>query len=65
MLATAIVEMVPRVWTRRPISAFLVLLGYLIVHFFEHTLTPHFIGEETHSSEFMEAHKGYSVLAAS
>jgi len=64
MLATAIVEMVPESLERGGrFSAFLVLLGYLIVHFFEHTVTPHFhFGEETDSSEFMEAHKGYSVL---
>jgi len=64
MLATALMEMVPESLERGGrFSAFLVLLGYLIVHFFEHTVTPHFhFGEETHSSEFMEAHKGYSVL---
>ena len=64
MLATAIVEMVPESLERGGrTAAYLVLLGYLIVHFFEHTVTPHFhFGEETHASEFMEAHKGYSVL---
>jgi zinc and cadmium transporter len=35
----------------------------LIIHFFEHTVTPHFhFGEETHKDEFMHSHKGYSVL---
>ena len=30
-------------------GALLVLVGYLLVHFFEHTITPHFhYGEETH-----------------
>ena len=44
-------------------AAFLVLLGYLIIHFFEHTVTPHFhFGEETHTDEFVEVHKSYSVL---
>ncbi len=44
-------------------AAFLVLLGYLIIHFFEHTVTPHFhFGEETHHDEFMHSHKSYSVL---
>src|ERR1700739_4072095 len=64
MLATALVEMIPESLelTGKP-AALLVLLGYLIVHFFEHTVTPHFhFGEETHASEFMEAHKGYFVL---
>src|SRR5205085_11437618 len=40
-----------------------VLLGYLLVHFFEHTITPHFhFGEETHADEFVRAHQGYSVV---
>lgn len=64
MLATSIVEMVPAsVALRGKTAAFLVLLGYLIIHFFEHTLSPHFhFGEETHHDEFVQAHKGYSVL---
>ena len=64
MLATALVEVVP---TSLSIggryAAFLVLLGYLIIHFFEHTVTPHFhFGEETHEDEFLHPHKGFSVL---
>jgi len=64
MLATSIVEMVPAsVALRGRTATFLVLAGYLIIHFFEHTLTPHFhFGEETHRDQFVEAHKGYSVL---
>lgn len=64
MLATSIVEMVPTsLELRGKTGAFLVLLGYLIIHFFEHTVTPHFhFGEETHSDEFVQAHKSYSVL---
>src|ERR1700678_409425 len=64
MLATALVEMVPEsLELGGKNAAVLILLGYLITHFFEHTLTPHFhFGEETHHHEFMHAHKGYSVL---
>jgi zinc and cadmium transporter len=64
MLATALVEMVPEsLELKGKSAAVLILLGYLITHFFEHTLTPHFhFGEETHHHEFMHAHKGYSVL---
>src|SRR5437660_9247444 len=64
MLATALVEMVPEsLELRGKPAAFLVLLGYLIIHFFEHTVTPHFhFGEETHHDEFVHAHTGYSVL---
>ena len=64
MLATAIVEIIPesmRLGGKN--AAYLVLLGYLIIHFFEHTVTPHFhFGEETHSDEFAHRHKSYSVL---
>lgn len=64
MLATALGEMVPESLELRGRSAgLLVLIGYLIVHFFEHTVTPHFhFGEETHEEEFVQRHKGYSVL---
>jgi zinc and cadmium transporter len=64
MLATSIMEMVPvSIELRGKSAAFLVLLGYLIIHFFEHTVSPHFhFGEETHRDEFVQAHKGYSVL---
>src|SRR5499427_7461849 len=64
MLATAIVEVIPESLKLSGHSGpFLVLLGYLIIHFFEHTVTPHFhFGEETHEDQFVEAHKGYSVL---
>ena len=64
MLATALEEMVPVSLDLRGSSAgFLVLIGYLIVHFFEHTVSPHFhFGEETHRHEFAEAHKSLSVV---
>jgi len=64
MLATAMVEMVPEsleLAGRK--GALLILAGYLIVHFFEHTITPHFhYGEETHADEFVHSHKRMSVL---
>ena len=64
MLATATVEIIPESLELRGRSAaLLVLAGYLIIHFFEHTVTPHFhFGEETHHDQFVAAHKGYSVL---
>ena len=64
MLAAAIVEMIPA-GTQLAGSAtpYWVLLGYFLVHFFEHTVTPHFhFGEETHHDEFIHPHKGVSVL---
>ena len=64
MLATAMVEMVPESLAlagRK--GALLILAGYLIVHLFEHTITPHFhYGEETHADEFVHSHKRMSVL---
>jgi zinc and cadmium transporter len=64
MLATAIVEVFPAsLELRGKDAAYLVLVGYLVVHFFEHTVTPHFhFGEETHEDQFVHTHKGYSVL---
>lgn len=64
MLATAIVEVIPaslRLSGQR--GPYLVLLGYLIIHFFEHAVTPHFhFGEETHRDAFVHAHRTYSIL---
>jgi len=64
MLATALMEMVPESLALRGRSAGLyVLIGYLLVHFFEHTLSPHFhYGEETHNDEFMHTHTSVSIL---
>jgi zinc and cadmium transporter len=64
MLATSIVEVIPEsLHLGGKNAAYLILFGYLIIHFFEHTVTPHFhFGEETHSDEFAHRHKSYSVL---
>ena len=64
MLATSVMEMVPEsLKLGGPRAPLVILAGYLIVHFFEHTVTPHFhFGEETHADEFAHAHKSYSVL---
>jgi ZIP family zinc transporter/zinc and cadmium transporter len=41
----------------------LMLGGYLLVHFFEHTLAPHLhFGEETHVEEVAHAHVGFTAL---
>lgn len=64
MLATAIVEMIPAgMRLAGETTPYWILLGYFLVHFFEHTVTPHFhFGEETHHDEFIHPHKGFSVL---
>jgi zinc and cadmium transporter len=74
MLATAMLEMIPEsvrlratsnvVLSHEISSVFiLVLAGYFLVHFFEHTVAPHFhFGEETHHEEMSHAHAGYAAL---
>src|SRR5881227_2390704 len=64
MLAVVLAEMLPESLRLNAARAPLfILAGYLLTHFFEHTLAPHFhFGEETHADQFLAAHKGYSVL---
>ena len=74
MLATAVLEMIPESLRLRgdASSAFFgdtgsvfifLLAGYFLVHFFEHTVAPHFhFGEETHPEEVAHAHASYAVL---
>jgi ZIP family zinc transporter/zinc and cadmium transporter len=65
MLATSITEMVPASVGMEggQHAGFLVLLGYLIIHFCEHVVAGHFhFGEETHHDEFLSQHKSVTVL---
>jgi zinc and cadmium transporter len=64
MLGTALLEMLPEsMRLAGPNAPLLVLAGYFIVHFFEHTVTAHFhFGEETHAEEFTASHRIYSVI---
>lgn len=74
MLATALIEMIPEALNLRSdssskffgdtYSVFLYVLGgYFLVHFFEHTIAPHFhFGEETHHEEISHAHASYAAL---
>ena len=64
MLGTALLEMLPEsMELAGPRAPLLLLVGYFIVHFFEHTLTGHFhFGEETHAEEFGSRHRSYSVV---
>ena len=49
MLGAAFLGMMPESVRLEPLAPLLILLGYLVIHFFEHTLAPHFhFGEETH-----------------
>ena len=64
MLATALTEMLPESLHLAPIQApVLILLGYLIVHYFEHSWPAHFhFGEETHADEFLNPSVAYTAL---
>ncbi|HXJ18044.1 MAG TPA: ZIP family metal transporter [Candidatus Polarisedimenticolia bacterium] len=74
MLATALIEMVPESLKLRGDTAsfffgsgnavfLFVLAGYFLVHFFEHTVAPHFhFGEETHHEQISHAHASYAAL---
>jgi zinc and cadmium transporter len=66
MLATAFLEMIPeslKLTAGVDKVFFLVLAGYLLVHFFEHTLAPHFhFGEETHHDELASRHAGIAAV---
>ncbi len=63
MLATALLEMVPEGLELTGNSGLtLVLGGYLLVHFFEHTILGHFhFGEETHPEEVARPGVGYTA----
>src|ERR1700756_5214860 len=64
MLAVAFVEVIPESVRLSGESALLfVLIGFFLVHLFEHTLAPHFhFGEETHPEEMQHHHAQRSVL---
>jgi zinc and cadmium transporter len=63
MLATSILEMVPQsIALTGERASLLILVGYFLIHFFEHAVTPHFhFGEETHHDE-VGGHRRNSVL---
>ena len=63
MLGTVFLEMLPESLTLTSSAPALVLLGYLIVHTFEHTFASHLhFGEETHHEEVVDPIVGISAL---
>src|ERR1700738_2995720 len=64
MLAVAFLEIIPEsVHLGGEGALLMVLIGYFLVHLFEHTLAPHFhFGEETHHEEVAHHHARNSVL---
>ena len=57
-------DMIPESFQLSPTgSPALILLGYFIVHFFEHAVPKHFhFGEETHHEEFLDSSTAYAAL---
>ena len=64
MLATALLEMLPESYALLGSSAAVwILSGYLLIHFSEHTLSPHFhFGEEIHTAEVAGSGRSHTVL---
>lgn len=64
MLAMVLTEMVPESFRLSPPGApVLILIGYFLVHFFEHAWPAHFhFGEETHADEFLNPSVAYTAL---
>jgi zinc and cadmium transporter len=64
MLAVAFLEIIPEsVHLGGEGALLMVLIGYFLVHLFEHTLAPHFhFGEETHLEEMSHRHARNSVV---
>jgi zinc transporter ZupT len=63
MLGTVFLEMFPESMTITKSAPVLVLLGYLIVHIFEHTFASHLhFGEEIHHDELINPAVGISAL---
>ncbi|HVF27452.1 MAG TPA: ZIP family metal transporter [Pyrinomonadaceae bacterium] len=76
MLAAIFIEILPEVielWTRETVSGglhsgalgatTLMLAGYLVIHFFEHTVAPHFhFGAETHPEAMLRPSAAYAAI---
>lgn len=63
MIAAVCLRMLPESMKLSPHAPILILAGYLLVHFFEHTVAPHFhFGEEVHSDEMVNPAVGFSAL---
>ncbi len=63
MLAAVFLRMLPESLELSPLSPALILLGYFLVHFFEHTVAPHFhFGEETHGDVMLNPAVAYSAV---
>jgi ZIP family zinc transporter/zinc and cadmium transporter len=62
MLAATFLRMLPESLALSPHAPLLMLLGYFVVHFFEHTIAPHFhFGEEVHDDLMINPAVGFSA----
>jgi zinc transporter ZupT len=56
-------EILPKTSERLYIPMLLLLTGYLLTHFFEHTVAPHFhLGEEVHSENLIKPISAYTAI---
>lgn len=63
MLAATFLRMLPESLALSPRAPLLILAGYFLVHFFEHTVAPHFhFGEEVHRDVMVNPAVGFSAL---
>ena len=63
MLAAVFLRMIPESMQLSERAPLLILAGYFLVHFFEHTVAPHFhFGEEVHQDEMINPAVGFSAL---
>src|SRR5262245_16396908 len=63
MLAATLLRMLPESMALYQHAPALILVGYFLVHFFEHTVAPHFhFGEEVHDDVMMNPAVGFSAL---
>lgn len=75
MLAVSFIDVLPEVveiWLKKETSAtaealivpmILLLFGYLLTQFFEHTIAPHFhLGEEVHSDHLISTSSAYTAI---
>src|SRR5687767_10354590 len=63
MLAATFLRMLPESLKLSDQAPLLILGGYFLVHFFEHTIAPHFhFGEEVHDEVMVDPAIGYSAL---
>jgi zinc transporter ZupT len=63
MLAAVFLRLLPESMALSPHAPALMLGGYFLVHFFEHTIAPHFhFGEETHGELMLNPAVAWSAL---